>query len=338
MSAMFSMHQRRLPPPLFVLALVSMWSSAALAAPTAKDKQEAKQLATDGHNALTKAHFRDAEMALRRSAELDPNPQTNLALAQALLGQHKLIEASKILHAVVDGAPPKGAPAKKAVDAAKKTLADVEGRIPWIQVTVAGPAPGNAKTLVDGQETDATSEVPIDPGEHVVAAEADGFERIERKVTIEEGGHQKLNISLTREAGSASPAAATHEDQPTSGGGTAVPAVIAFGVGAVGLGIGAVFGVMAFNEKSKAADSRDEYQRTGSKDAQLRFQNALSTSKTNGTVSTVGFIAGGVGVAAGVVLLLTLSGSSKPSAPTEADKAYIRPWASPDRVGVAGAF
>jgi hypothetical protein len=72
-------------------------------------------------------------------------------------------------------------------------------------------------------------------------------------------------------------------------------------VGAVGLGLGAVFGVLAKSKldqsNSGPCDGTDHCTQAGLSDRQ--------TAETDATVSTVAFIAGGVLAAGGIALYLT---------------------------------
>jgi hypothetical protein len=298
---------------------------------------EAKQLVTTGQAAMKSQRWADAVAAFRHADELEPSPQTKVELARALVRQGKLVDASRALHAAVESA--KGAPHRRAVDAAKKLLDEVEPRVPWIQLVVQGPEKG-VHMFIDGQEVDASSELPYDAGEHTVAAEADGFGREEQKVSLVEGAHAKLTLEMKK---SAPVAVDASPDDGSRGKGSVLPAVVGLGVGAAGLALGAVFGVMAFDEKSKADDAKAGYTRCAkSPDCSSKtlagytsdFNNALDTSKTNGTISTVGFIVGGVGVAAGVTFLFWRPWGKK----AEATGATITPVLGLGHAGVKGTF
>ncbi len=308
----------------FAAACAVLGPSAALAGPpTAKDRADAKALVAEAKAASKQKRFADAAEALRKADALDPNPQTKLDLARALIEAGKLVEASQALHAVVD-APATTPGAKKVAAAAKKLLGDLEPRIPWIKIAVIGPDPAQTSTTIDGKEVDAAQEIPFDPGDHTVVAEADGYERAERRVSLADGEHELVKLKLPKLA--AEPVAKTDE---TSSGGSVVPAAIAFGVGAVGLGVGAVFGIIAFNQTSTVEESCTN----GVCPADQT--EPLSLAKTDGTVSTIGFIVGGVGVATGVVLLLTSGGGGD----AEADKAaHVKPWIGAGQAGLAGTF
>jgi hypothetical protein len=299
--------------------------SPAWAAPTGKDKAEAKKLAAQGRAALKNKRFDEAETALRRANELDPSPQLKLDLARALSGAGKLVEASTVLHEI-EAAPGKGWQDKLVRGSAKKLLGEIEGRIPWIQVTVTGPKPAEASVSIDGNEIDATAEVPIDPGDHVVQVEAPGWVSAEEKVKLGEGVHRQVKIKLEREAAAAPP------PPPPDTGGSKVPAIIAFGVGVAGTGVGAVFGILAFQQTSEAKERCDGNVCPDDP----RVVNARDAAVQYGNISTIGFIAGGVGVATGIVLLLVSSGSDEPE-PTDAS-ARIQPWIGPGQAGVIGRF
>lgn len=307
---------------------LSLVSLPALGA-SSKDKAQAKALVTEAKNASKDKRWADAVKALRKANDLDPSTQTQLDLARALSNMNKLVEATKILHDIT-GAPATTQGGKKVAEAAKKLATDLEAKIPWLQVTV-GAGEGDVKTLVDDDEIDASQEVPLNPGEHRVAAEAKGYEPAEKTIKLEEGQHKKVHLKLERSSGAGKPAAANEPDAPSEGMGKA-PALVAFALGAAGIGVGTAFGVMA---SSQTSDVKSHCDKNGVCPASV--QDALDRAKSNGNVSTIAFIAGGVGVAAGVVLLVaSLSGGKK--APEKEKSAMIQPWIGPTGAGVNGRF
>jgi hypothetical protein len=309
-------------------ALLSLASTPAWAAPSAKDRAEARTLAAEARTALKAQRFEDAVEGLRRADQLDPSSQLKLDLARALVGAGKLVEASSVLHQL-DGAPAKSFQEKKNAEAAKKLVGEVESKIPWVQISVTGPKAEDASTTLDGNEIDASSEVPVDPGEHVVVVEAEGWKRAEEKVKLAEGVHEVVRIKMEREAVAEAPPPA-----PPSSGGSKLPAAIAFGVGAAGFGVGVVFGLLAFDKTGAAKERCDgDVCPDSPKLVALRDQ-----AVTYGNISTAGFIAGGVGVATGIVLLITSSGSSAPEEAGKTEGAWVEPWVGPGQAGLAGAF
>lgn len=101
------------------------------------------------------------------------------------------------------------------------------------------------------------------------------------------------------------PAADVAEEKPASKG-SILPAAIAFGVAGIGLGVGAVTGGMTFGKvgdlESKCGDS---------KRCPLDQESTYDSAHTLATVSTVGFVIGGVAAAAGVTLLILRPGGQQ---------------------------
>jgi hypothetical protein len=106
------------------------------------------------------------------------------------------------------------------------------------------------------------------------------------------------------------------------------------GVGVVGIGLGTVFGVLASNawNNAKTACGGDVGHCTDVPSA----TSDKSTTVTDGTISTIAFIAGGVLVAGGAVLFFT----GAPRESTPAASLRISPSIGPGRGGavIQGSF
>ncbi len=106
------------------------------------------------------------------------------------------------------------------------------------------------------------------------------------------------------------------------------------GVGVVGVGLGAVFGLMASSawNQAKTACGGDT-----SRCTDVSKGNSLhDTTQTDATISTIGFIAGGALAATGLIVLLTAPHAQ--STPTTG--LVVAPGLAPGlaTVAVAGAF
>jgi hypothetical protein len=307
-------------PLAFVLGL----ASSAAAAPTPRERTDAAILSNKARAAAKEKRHEEAVELLRKADQLDPTPQRKLDLAKSLVELGKLVEASGVLNSVVNDTTLKS---KWLQESAKKQLSAIEPRIPWLAVRVVGPTTG-IHVEVDGKEVQPDTESPVDPGPHSVGADAEGYTSGDRQVTLKEGEHKEVRLVLEPVAKEAS------KPEPKSGGGTKVPAIIGFSVGAVGLGVGAVFGVLAFDETAKVKALCD-----GNKcPARADVVAGRNTALANGNVSTVGFVIGGVGVAAGVVLLLTVGSSSEKPAEEKKDAITIVPYIGAGEAGVVGRF
>ncbi len=318
---MFRMRHHRSVLP-FVIAMGI--SGVAFAAPSPREKQDAAVLTNKARAAGKANRTTEAIDLLRKADQLDPTSQRKLDLAKLLVVDKKLVEASRILNALINDTT-LGPRDKWAKDQAKKQLAQFESRIPWLQVHLLGPTSG-AHIEVDGKEIEADTETPVDPGSHGIGVDADGFESADRRITVEEGQHKEITIALNALAKPAAPKA-------TSSGGTKIPAIASFVVGAAGIGVGAAFGILAFDETAKAKQFCDG----NNCPARDEVVKARNTAIDNGNVSTVGFVVGGVGLAAGVVLLLTVGSSSEKPADKK-DAFVIRPYVGAGEAGVVGRF
>jgi hypothetical protein len=109
-----------------------------------------------------------------------------------------------------------------------------------------------------------------------------------------------------------------------------VPAIVAFGVGAVGLGVGAATGVVTLSEASAIKKKC-----IGGIHCPADQEAAASNAKALGTVSTIAFALGGAGVVAGVTLLV-IRAKAKPTPTTTA--ATVNVVLGPGTLGATGAF
>ena len=159
--------------------------------------------------------------------------------------------------------------------------------------------------------------LPVDPGLHAFTFETDGASPVEKKMVVREGekGRQERVVFSTLHAVAAvavAPSAPlTSDHAATSSWSSRKTAAIVVGVaGVAGVIAGSVTGAMAFSSWSS---SQSECGNSGCTDRAKALSDHDSAS-TFATVSDAAFIAGGVLVAAGVVLYLTApSARSSPS-------------------------
>jgi hypothetical protein len=305
--------------------------SIATAAPTPEQKAEASALVTVAQAEAKRGKLDEAVKGLRRAVELDPTPQNRLELAKALVATKKLAQARQALTAVLEDKSPA---AKPSVRAAEKLVSDIDARIPRLKLEITGPPAGAAIASLDGEIVDTANDILVDPGEHTLVVDAEGFASIKRTIHVDEMSRETVPIKMTAGEGS-SEEEETEETGPKkkkSGGiNPIIPAGVAFGVGALGLGLGIAFGVMAINE----ADKAKQFCPNNRCPDDPAVKHARDLSLTNGYVSTAMFVVGGAGVAAGVVLLVVLSpGKTKKEAP----KTAIAPWIGANQIGISGSF
>jgi hypothetical protein len=284
------------------------------------DRATARSLGTEGQLALEGRDYKAAEDRFRRADSLVHAPTLMLGLARALAGQGKYVEAQEAYNRIIrEGLPPGASePFKRALADAKKEVDSVSPKIGGATISVhrAGGAdvPG-ARVLLDGSPVSNASlgvRRSIDPGSHLLQVSADGFKPAEVRFDVAEGTAVdqpvtlEADLSATQPPGTVSPtpmplATAGGEQPGASQGGSKVRAVlpwVAFGVGAAGLVTGSVAGGLAMGKHSDLAN-------VCKPDCPPNSKGDLNSYHAVATVSTVGFVVGGVGVAAGVVLLIT---------------------------------
>src|SRR5262249_41089849 len=126
-------------------------------------------------------------------------------------------------------------------------------------------------------------------------------------------------------------------EQDTAPPPSGTPRTIGFvlgGVGVVGLGVGIATGVVA---SSKASSAKTDPTLCANKECSSAGRDAIKSAGTMATVSTIGFIGGGVALAAGAVLVLTSKSAPKKKDTTTA---HLVPEAGPQGAGLtlAGSF
>ena len=259
--------------------------------------------------------------------------------------QQKLREA--VAELVICAAP--ACPAEVRTECGRR-IVELNAALPTL-VLVATDAGGNdviaVTVTVDGAPFASTLDgraLPIDPGSHVLRFEAPGKAPVEKTIVAREGEKDR-HISVVLAAGGAGAgpavvapvvvpgvapgvngAAAVAPGTPQAGS-VAEPtkstsswstqktfALIAAGVGLVGIGLGTAEGLAA------SSDFSTQKKLCGSPTSCTDPAGALSahnSTVTAGTVASAGFVVGAVGVVAGVVLWFTAP-HAKEAAPAQA--------------------
>jgi hypothetical protein len=298
------------------LVIASELGIAAAQTPSATDKAVAETLFQEGRKLLKQGSVEEACAKFAESNRLAPRLGTLLNLATCHEKQGKtasawaeFTEARAI--AKQDKRKDREKYARDHADALEKKLSRVV-----FEVSAALPD----ETVVEldsesiGRAVSGTP-IPIDPGPHRLKVSAPGYESWSKSFEVE-SGPATLTVAipaLEREvadtpASETAPSRAPEADTDRERDGSAQRTIgwIAIGVGAVGLGVGSYFGLQTFSKQNESEDhcSGTTCDQTG---VDLRDE-----AKTTGTISTIAFAAGAVGVGAGLVLLLTAdSGESK---------------------------
>ena len=316
------------------LALIA---PAAFAEPTAADRATARTLAQEGQHALETKNYAAAIDKFSRADSLVHAPTLLLGLARAQVGSMKLVEAQENYNRIIrEGVAPNSPKSwSKAIDDANKEVGAISPRIPWVTISVLGPS--NPEVVIDNTPVPHASlgvKRAINPGSHKVKVTAEGYLPQEKTITLAEGQSLSVNLELEQAPEAAPPpkkevAAATVD---TSSAGSSnewrkTVAYVALGVGGASLIVGGVAGGLAIAKHSQLSDACATPTTCPASE-----QATVDSYHRLGTIADVGFIVGGVGVAAGIVLLVTQPKD------TSATAAKITPYIGYNSAGVSGVF
>jgi tetratricopeptide (TPR) repeat protein len=180
----------------------------------------------------------------------------------------------------------------------EKALAGARDYAARLQLSVE---PSNAVISVDGGAAvrDEAGLVLLNPGEHELFAEAEGYEAQRRALRVDAGDRPTLELKLRAESGEPVSLAAPPAALSTEGGagGSVLPWVV-IGAGVAVTATGAIFLGMALSDKADVEDAPDG----------TRWSEIEGAEGRVGTFSALGFVLLGVGVAgttAGIVWMLS---------------------------------
>jgi hypothetical protein len=293
-------------------------SFAAFAEPTSADKSLATQLFKEGRTLVEQGRYSEGCRKLEESQRLDPGGGTllNLALCHESEGRSatawaEFTEALGI--ARKDDRPQRIEIAQKHIEALEPTLSRLV-----VQVPTGSDLP-DLEIKRDGTSIRRAAwgtAMPVDPGEHVVEAFALG--KIPWRQTISVGGKAETKTIAVPVLENA-PVIAT--PSPAAGGGAPAtsttmveikkpisPAVwVAYGLGAVGIGAGTVFGLQAMSDQKTADDNcpADRCNKKGS--------SANGDAIREANFATVGFGVGVLGLGLGTYFLLARGTTTVPT-------------------------
>ena len=271
-----------------------------LAAPHAlaqgRDATTAEALFNEGRDAAKAGDFPRACAKFRESNRVDPAPGTvfNLADCEEKLGH--VATAWTLFREVTQRVPASDERHGIATERAKA----LEPKLPKLTVSLAPGSPAGARVLRDGVELGAAAletALPVDPGPHTLVVEAPGHQKATRQISLREGQTERVVLGVgprSRTGGGA------HGTAPSPTSSKRTWGWVLSGVGAAGLSVGTITGLMVLGEKRRVDDNCDPDKRCNQ-----TGMDAVDTGRTLGTVSGASFIVGGLALAGGVYLLVS---------------------------------
>lgn len=300
------------PSILFGLA-VAMGAPGSVAfaqQPSAADVAQARELFNEGLRLRESGDTSGALEKLKVAHALGNTPITGLELAKTYELAGQLVEARETLLAI-------GRIAVKASETARSSAArsdaarraeELRLRIPSLTVKIAGVTPSSVTVAIDQVSVplEALEARPVNPGPHEVSATSTGGSVAHESIDLKEGESREVELTIKPVAVAVQPTPTRTPSQdpgtpevPSAGQGGFSPVFYA-GLGLAGAGLiaGSVTGGLALGKASAARQNCIglSCNPTGYDD--------VNSGRTLGTISTVGFIAAGVGVVVGVIGLV----------------------------------
>lgn len=330
---------------LFALAT----TAPAFAQRSATDIETARQLYNQGVELRDRGDVRGALEKLKAAHALGNTPITGVELCKTHATLAQPVEAREVCLGV-GRIPPLAGETARSQDArneAARIAEDMRPRISVVRLHITGVPQGREPiVMVDGAPVPlaALGEArAVNPGKHDVSARIGNGPETRSQVDLAPGESKDITLPVTAPPQEAQPV----EPYPPRGGERNNPPrersnglqTAGFIIGGVGLGVGAITGIVALSEKS------DLDNKCTDKICGVSDHDALDSAKRWGNVSTTFFIIGGVGAL--IALYATLnpprsSTSTGLAVPSERKGAMrtitVTPDFGPGGMGIHGAF
>jgi hypothetical protein len=325
----------------------------------ADDRATAQQLFQQGKALFKEGRFTEACPQFAAAAELSPTPGVRLNLGDCYdkIGRTASAwvsydEALSVARKTDDSL---------AADLARARMAALKPRLSFFSVTVPpGPIVPGLTVSRDGEVVPQTAwgaSVPVDPGDHAIAATAPGQIPWRSTTSVSGPGEHPVTVPRLQPTQTASPSteaaaipsgtmpiAASTEGAPKTpptgegpfsgnGGTERTLAVVAGGLAIVGVAIGSYYGARMLSKKS-------EYQshESGGQCEDIDCQTASHDAASAGNVATVAFVAGGTLLGAGAALWLFAPTSGGPSTGSAGFRVLAGVVQGGPELGLAGSF
>lgn len=264
----------------------------AAAGAVARDPAAAEALFRAGRELLQAGRFDEAFAKFEESYRLDPTAGALFNQAECRYRQGKTASAWALFQQAATLADVQGKP--DIYELALQRQRELEPNLSYLTLRVAQPVPGlevkRDGVLVGSAQFDVA--IPIDPGQHVITAQAPGYEPIQIPIVVQENQSRQI---VTVPALEGQPVPQTPSSAPESKPAPAVQSSpplleeprgasprspwpwLLGGVGAASLVVGTVSGVLAIRENDYAKDncptrvdcSRDVLQAQGRRDTEV---------------------------------------------------------------------
>lgn len=324
----------RLVPSLAVVLFVELaLSSAPARAQNASDKAAAEALFQDGRKLFDAGQYPAACAKFAESQRLDPAPGTLLNLGGCYEKNGQTASAWATFTQAISASHQRGRADWESL--ARTRAGALEPKLSRLTIAVTAPAIEGLQVKRDGVDVGSAewgTTIPVDPGPHVVDAEAPHRAPFHQSIDVPPAG---ANVTLTVPDLAAAPDiggdGGSAGASSNAGSSQRVIGLVIAGAGLVGVGIGSAFGVVAMNKENDALNNHCTQDRYCDATGVQLGQDAHGAA----TASTIAFAVGGVALAGGLALYF-LAPRDKAGAPTVGVRASAAPGGG--TLGVLGAW
>jgi hypothetical protein len=322
-----------------VVALACLAGTAGAQQTSAAARETARTLMDEGDKHRDAGNLKAALKSYEAADTIMKVPTTGLEVARAQAALGMLVEARESLARIAQSTPKAGEPAPFAAarKAADTLSTELGARIPSVTISINGADPTQPLLItIDGANIalgEASSGRRVNPGRHVIVVKSGSVEK-QDEINIAERTSKTLTFDLDdkRTNGTTWSSDAPRDDAKAR---ARILMFGGFGLAIVGVGVGTVTGAMSLSKTSDLEDSCPANR------CPPGSQGEIDSAKTLGTVSTVAFVAGGIGLGAGIVgLVLSMSHSkNRPMGePTAIGGVRLAPVLAPSYAGLGGTF
>jgi hypothetical protein len=342
-----------------ILVAAGLVTAPPAGAQTREQKAGARAAAEAGGDAFDAGKYAEAADFFERAERLMHAPPHLLYAARSHVKLGHLVEARELYLTLTRERLPDSAPRvfRDAQQMGEKELADIESRLPYVSVVVQGGGPASAVRVTRNGEAVPPEllgiPTPVNPGDYSYQALAEGRESTATSVKLREGVRETVVLTLRDIPGYVKPTAASTNGAatgpaPTGGSLTTAPpsdsapssggrpyligSIAGFGVAVAGGILGTVF-IGKSNDNSKTADGLYAKCNPCTKEDEKLIDPFDQDAATQKGVAIASFVTGGVGLAAGVTLLILDQSRSN-----VASRTGVTPLIGLNYAGVAGRF
>jgi hypothetical protein len=330
------MHPRRAFSAALLLATALAAPPAAGQAADAQTRSAARKLGADALKLYDAGDYAGALEKFNLADQLVPAPTLGLRAARCLAKLGRLVEASERYLDVTRMQLDRSAPLvhRKAQADALAERDKLLPTIPSLEIIIEGPLGDGVSVLIDGKPVPPQllgQRQPADPGPHKVTAKR-ADTTVEQDVTLSLGGSGSVKLTFPPLPAAPAPGA----DTGAAGNGNSprrTIGIVAVAAGGAFVAFGGVMGALAISTQQsllqKCGPSRN------CPPSAWGQANAYDVMRAS---TTIGLVAGGVGLAVGIPLILTAPGKPDAGKPDQRPKAEVTPFIGLGSAGVRGRF